>query len=65
MPATDVIFLLREMRLEAAIRQLKTGGGPVDAAAVKTMILESETLLRQAGSSPDDCPVSSPPAGQD
>jgi hypothetical protein len=43
MPDTDVTFLLREMRLEAAIRRLKAGGGPVDAAAVKTMILEYET----------------------
>jgi len=43
----DVTGLLREMRLEAAIRLLKAGGGEVDLAAVKAMILGYETRASQ------------------
>ena len=39
----DATSLLREMRLEAAIRQLKRLGCAVDSAAVKAMILGYET----------------------
>jgi len=46
-PEVDVTSLLREMRLEAAIRLLKRSGCKVDAAAVKAMILEYETRASQ------------------
>ena len=42
-PEVDVTRLLREMRLEAAIRLLKRSGCEVDSAAVKAMILGYET----------------------
>jgi hypothetical protein len=41
-PEVDVIRLLREMRLEAAIRLLKRSGCGVDSAAVKALILGIE-----------------------
>jgi len=51
-PDTDVTRLLREMKLEAAVRLLKHAGGEVDSAAVKAVILEYEAQakrLRAAG----------------
>jgi len=46
-PEVDVTSLLREMRLEAAIRLLKRAGCEVDSAAVKAMILGYETRASQ------------------
>jgi hypothetical protein len=46
-PEGDVTRLLREMRLEAAIRLLKRSGGEFDSAAVKAMILGYETRASQ------------------
>jgi hypothetical protein len=46
-PEVDVTCLLREMRLEAAIRLLKRSGCGIDSAAVKTMIQGYETRARQ------------------
>jgi hypothetical protein len=46
-PIVDVIRLLREMRLEAAIRLLKRSGCGVDSAAVKALILEYEARANQ------------------
>ena len=46
-PEVDVTRLLREMRLEAAIRLLKRSGCEVDSAAVKAMILGYETRANQ------------------
>ncbi len=42
-PEVEVTRLLREMRLEAAIRLLRGTGGEVDSAAVKAMIMGYET----------------------
>jgi hypothetical protein len=42
-PEVEVIRLLREMRLEAAIRLLRGTEGEVDSAAVKAMIMGYET----------------------
>jgi hypothetical protein len=46
-PEVDVTCLLREMRLEAAIRLLKRSGCGIDSAAVKTMIQGYETRASQ------------------
>ncbi|HSM90925.1 MAG TPA: hypothetical protein VLT56_12980 [Desulfobacterales bacterium] len=46
-PEGDVTSLLREMRLEEAIRLLKRPGCKVDSAAVKAMILGYETRANQ------------------
>ena len=46
-PEDDVTSLLREMRLEEAIRLLKRSGYKVDSAAVKAMILGYETRANQ------------------
>jgi hypothetical protein len=46
-PEVDVTRLLREMRLEAAIRLLKRSGCGIDSAAVKTMIQGYETRASQ------------------
>jgi hypothetical protein len=46
-PEVDVTSLLREMRLEAAIRRLKRSGCEIDSAAVKAMILGYETRANQ------------------
>jgi hypothetical protein len=46
-PEGDVTSLLREMRLEEAIRLLKRSGCKVDSAAVKAMILGYETRANQ------------------
>jgi len=46
-PEADVTSLLREMRLEAAIRLLKRSGCKVDSAAVKAMIRGYETRAGQ------------------
>ena len=46
-PEVDVTSLLREMRLEEAIRLLKRSGCKVDSAAVKAMILGYETRASQ------------------
>jgi hypothetical protein len=46
-PEVDVISLLREMRLEAAVRFLKRSGCKVDSAAVKAMIQGYETRASQ------------------
>jgi len=46
-PEVAVTSLLREMRLEAAIRLLKRSGCKVDSAAVKAMILGYETRANQ------------------
>jgi hypothetical protein len=46
-PEADVTSLLREMRLEAAIRLLKRSGCNLHAAAVKAMILGYETRANQ------------------
>lgn len=42
-PAVEVTSLLREMRLEAAIRLLRCTGCEVDSAAVRAMIMGYET----------------------
>ena len=46
-PEGDVIRLLKQMRLEAAIRLLKRSGGEIDSAAVKALILGHETRANQ------------------
>jgi hypothetical protein len=47
-----ITVLLKDMRLEEAIRTLKSGSGEIDSAAVKAMIVEYETRasrMRAAG----------------
>ena len=46
-PEVDATSLLREMRLEAAIRLLKRSECEIDSAAVKAMILGYETRANQ------------------
>jgi hypothetical protein len=46
-PEVDVTSLLREMRMEEAIRLLKRSGCKVDSAAVKAMVLGYETRANQ------------------
>jgi hypothetical protein len=51
-PDHPITRLLREMRLEAAIRMLTHAGGEVDSAAVRAMILEYEaqaSIMQAAG----------------
>jgi hypothetical protein len=47
MPNTDVTRLLRDMRLEAAVRLLKHAGAELDPAMVKSMILEYENQAKR------------------